>query len=587
MLTETPVKTFERIALCLSGGGYRASAFHFGAIDMLDEIKLLDSVKMLSTASGGTITGVAYALSKIEGKPFGEFFSSLKIFLEDVNVVEETLKRSCEILDKDKDAEISLIRLAAGIYEEKLFGQEKKDFGIFLDAIDKPFKELIFNSTELNLGNSFRFRASRRSKAVIGNQNFSLSVSKPVAAKIRLGDIVAASSCFPGVFDPFIFPDDFHFDDPAQVRAALKSGFKHEGKDVSLPLMDGGIFDNQGVDSILMANEKEKGAAPADPIDLFIISDSNPLNEDLFPAPMPTRKIPYLSADYTENPLLQVTTGLANKFRRLANFTIIISFMVLLVAAICLGYMGTFIYGNWNAIFQNTLNAIFTYLVPASIVLAVAVLSVAAIVALFWVKKWIFKAETFIDEHNEFSFGNTPFSLWVFVKKLTLTGLVRLGEARVRSSLALLTDVFLKRVRNLGTKVIMGNPDFSRLVAFNYITDLDSDTNRPQLWSDDAELKPSLEMSETAAMAGKYPTNLWFDSKEDLERVIMTGQMTVCLSILKYLWTRWHIDSENNPNLPRPNSPDSQFNALYTTVRGKWMEFKTGRRTSYERIAPE
>jgi hypothetical protein len=34
---------------------YRAAAFHLGMIDMLDELEMLDKVKMLSTASGGTI----------------------------------------------------------------------------------------------------------------------------------------------------------------------------------------------------------------------------------------------------------------------------------------------------------------------------------------------------------------------------------------------------------------------------------------------------------------------------------------------------------------------------------------------------
>jgi predicted acylesterase/phospholipase RssA len=585
MSPETQQKTFERIALCLSGGGYRASAFHFGSIDMLDELGLLDNIKMLSTASGGTITAVAYALSKVEGRPFEEFFTSFKTFLGEVNVVKEALDRSCDTLDQNKDAEISLVRFAAEIYQEKLFKNEKKDLGIFIDAVDKPFEELIFNSVELNLGNSFRFRASHRPAALIGNQSFNLSTTKDIARKILLGDIIAASSCFPGVFDPFIFPDDFHFDAPAEVKRSLKSGFKDGDKNISLPIMDGGIFDNQGVDSILMANEKDKNGEPVyDPIDVFVISDSNPLNEDLFPAPMPTRKIPYLSAGYTESPLLEVTTNLAKRVRWWANLFILGAFILLAAGVACLVSMGQFVSQNYAQIVKGIPGTILSHAVAAGIVLGVSLACIAALFILFWLKKRVSRAQGFINDHNDFTFGTSSFGLWVFIKKLTLTGLVRILEGRVRSSLALLTDVFLKRVRSLGTKVLLSDPAMNRLVAFNYINDLDTSVHRPQLWIDDGDLKPSPEMSRISEKAGHYQTNLWFDSTEDLEGLIMSGQMVICLSILKQLWARWRIDVTANAALPKPSSPDSEFNALYTKVKEKWMEFKTGKRTSYRRI---
>ena len=62
---------FERIALCCSGGGYRAASFHLGAMAYLHKLKfegrpLLENVKAISTVSGGTITGVVYALQNFE-----------------------------------------------------------------------------------------------------------------------------------------------------------------------------------------------------------------------------------------------------------------------------------------------------------------------------------------------------------------------------------------------------------------------------------------------------------------------------------------------------------------------------------------
>jgi hypothetical protein len=55
MTTETtPAAPFGTIALCISGGGYRASTYGLGTIDMLDLLGLLDDVMLISTVSGGT-----------------------------------------------------------------------------------------------------------------------------------------------------------------------------------------------------------------------------------------------------------------------------------------------------------------------------------------------------------------------------------------------------------------------------------------------------------------------------------------------------------------------------------------------------
>ena len=52
----------SRFGLALSGGGYRAAAFHLGTLKKLDELGLLQKVDVLSTISGGSITGAAYCL---------------------------------------------------------------------------------------------------------------------------------------------------------------------------------------------------------------------------------------------------------------------------------------------------------------------------------------------------------------------------------------------------------------------------------------------------------------------------------------------------------------------------------------------
>src|SRR6266446_1001677 len=54
---NTSITTLEDgIALCLSGGGYRAMIFHLGALIRLNEIGLLQKLSRVSSVSGGSIT---------------------------------------------------------------------------------------------------------------------------------------------------------------------------------------------------------------------------------------------------------------------------------------------------------------------------------------------------------------------------------------------------------------------------------------------------------------------------------------------------------------------------------------------------
>src|SRR5271156_2598981 len=53
----------DGIALCLSGGGYRAMLFHAGAIWRLNELALLKKINLVSSVSGGSITSGALAVA--------------------------------------------------------------------------------------------------------------------------------------------------------------------------------------------------------------------------------------------------------------------------------------------------------------------------------------------------------------------------------------------------------------------------------------------------------------------------------------------------------------------------------------------
>ena len=51
------------IALCLSGGGYRAALFHLGAIRRLNEFGILSRLAIISSVSGGSILNGVLAAS--------------------------------------------------------------------------------------------------------------------------------------------------------------------------------------------------------------------------------------------------------------------------------------------------------------------------------------------------------------------------------------------------------------------------------------------------------------------------------------------------------------------------------------------
>ena len=54
------VTTFPKVGLALSGGGYRAAAFHLGTLKKLHDMELLQEIDIISTISGGSITGACY-----------------------------------------------------------------------------------------------------------------------------------------------------------------------------------------------------------------------------------------------------------------------------------------------------------------------------------------------------------------------------------------------------------------------------------------------------------------------------------------------------------------------------------------------
>lgn len=560
---------FGNIGLCLSGGGYRAATYGLGTIDMLELLGLLDEVKLMSTVSGGTFTGVTYALSVADGKSYGTYYNEFFAFLKTTNCVRFALDELYSPTAAAGRNDVSLIRAAADVYDTRLFDKRGRKFSDLQSIVGdgKRFLELIHNATEFRLGNSFRFRASHDPEVFAGNGDF--LVSKEIAADIPLADVVAASSCFPGAFEPIRFPEDFLWaQGVSAVQEELKkdvatgagmkpSGFR-TGNDecLSLPLMDGGIYDNQGITNAVEADR----TAGKPFIDLFLICDTSPRDEDMLKYPEPDEQAGWLTMD-------MLFWGAAGLF-----------LFALVSAGMLIYYLSAAV--NLNRL--SWLQIIFQFISP-----------IALFIILAGILGWIYDL---FRKNKVVVVSGVKFNLWPVAKKLSLPDVINMIKARFTSLGTMAGDIFMKRIRSLEYDNVMDSTRKSK-VSFDLIYEMNPATDPTELWALDPDLEPTPEMKELSACAEAFPTTLWFPNT-DTEPIILEeglkvkvctekhpdrprtliacGQCTTCFSLLKYLWLPWlDGDKKPAPDLPKPNDPASPYFEIYTGMKKVWERLKT------------
>lgn len=261
------------IALCLSGGGYRAAMFHLGVMTYLNEVRstdgsrLLDHVHTITCISGGALPGLLYVVGEKEGKDRTETFRTLYHLLHDNNLGEILVKR----FNEESPKGISLIKVLADVYDDIFF--HGKLFKDILESMSwDGIHHFAADATDFELGKPFRFQATPEINdperkvpyGMIGNWHHRISYEN--AKHIRLADIMAATSCFPLVFEPIVYPDDFKGDI-----------IKKEISGTSFLLMDGGMIDNHGIDPVIHA--KEHLSHMEREIGTYILSDGVNVND--------------------------------------------------------------------------------------------------------------------------------------------------------------------------------------------------------------------------------------------------------------------------------------------------------------------
>ncbi|HEY0385660.1 MAG TPA: patatin-like phospholipase family protein [Pyrinomonadaceae bacterium] len=523
--SDTP---FKEIALTLSGGGYRAAAFHLGTVDCLKRLGLLDNVTMLSTVSGGTITGMMYAVSVTEGRSYQDFYDRLYSLLLKTDVIKKALDSLYTIPGADKT--LSLIRSAAQVYADDIFGDQT--LALLYTPAQSRFKELIFNATEFRTGNSFRFQRSQSVDAVIGNAL--VPINRDVALQSRLADILAASSCFPGGFEPLRFPDDFQWlagNDLAAIRQMLGPDFKDKnGQATNVALMDGGIYDNQGLEGILLASKRRADTK----LDLLIVSDTNQRNDSIYQSPKQERK-----GRLTLNGLSWIMQ--------------LIMVLSILTAAAVLRQLIKTLHDSglsfFEFIYRQPSDFIYLHLMP--LLLAAAVGGTLS---------WAFSAAS---RNKEVKIEGANFKLWPIVRRLTIPDLLDLLRLRFDSLMAITSYIFMKRIRALNLSGLMEDPDLRNDVLFNVLYEME--LNHPKLVGKDPETEPTNALKQVAARAEAVETKLWVTNQQELNNLIACGQATTCFNILKFLWEKRTAEMQ---------AKSGPLYALYLDALKLWKELK-------------
>jgi NTE family protein len=213
----------DGIALCLSGGGFRAMLFHAGTLWRLSELGLLDELKRISSVSGGSIASGQLALAWPVAP--GDFEKRVVDPLRDL--ASHTVDVRAAIVGLLLPG-TTIAEQAAAIYKRRLFGGKTLQ-----DLPDEP--RFIFNATNLATGVLWRF-----SKPYMGDYRVGL-IERPT---VEIATAVGASAAFPPPLSPLRLklPDTGWNLEGAQL--ADKPEFRKE-----LALSDGGVYDNLGLET--------------------------------------------------------------------------------------------------------------------------------------------------------------------------------------------------------------------------------------------------------------------------------------------------------------------------------------------------
>lgn len=591
---------FEAICLSLSGGGFRSAAFSLGNLSYLNHIvyhdhPLAHRVTTITTASGGTFPGLRYALDQYRGAPFESTFQKTFDWLLNTNVFEEAISniRNPEVWASYSKKRQSLINGAAVLYQESLFDNESLE--VFLSKPEDelpPLRTFIGTSTEFKEGLHFRLAWSRvpESKILFGTWRWDLNfpktahshakgISPEALAEIRLGDIAATSSAFPGAFEPISFPDDFIPEKGDCLAATVSSELRQEielkteqlkslkkaatpdrgaireknqeiqqQRDICNPptaLMDGGILDNQGLGAAFYAEKKLGKAKPYH--SLFFVADN----------------ASYFVNDFVfEKPTNGKNWGPHHWLRAIqlgTSFILVVGLVLLfsnqLVGGISLTTLGSLFAGG-----------------------------------LIFTSQWIrSRAKDTLENQNLKSY-------WKQLVRLPLPLLDRFIKERAQSIFLMVEQVFLKQIRSLYQDQLYSDDQYRnrRLISHLYLfLKPNTGTNQTPEYKRIIKNKATLAMlekgetldlvHEVVSDAYSMPLTLWFSESEKAlalpQKLVATGQITACAMLIHHLVTvgvpvPGQLPVADTPFTTYAPTEQAELSALLSRLLEDWQQFK-------------
>lgn len=237
MPADDSTETQGEIALCLSGGGYRAMLFHLGALQRLNELGYVQKLSRVSSVSGGSIT------AGVLGMNWGnlKFVDSVATNFDDEvvapiqNLAGKTIDIWGGIFSITQLSRFSNRIVAA--YRKYLFKNRTLQ-NLPLQPKDGPPEgpRFVINATNLQSGALWRFSQPYMRDYQVGG------VCKP---EVELAVAVAASSAFPPVLSPVwlkLKPEDYFVIGPEGKRDPRLL--------TKVVLTDGGVYDNLGLEAV-------------------------------------------------------------------------------------------------------------------------------------------------------------------------------------------------------------------------------------------------------------------------------------------------------------------------------------------------
>jgi NTE family protein len=216
-----PAEPHDGLALCLSGGGYRAMLFHVGALWRLNELGFLARLDRISSVSGGSITAALLGLRW----PVGSFEDEV------VKPLRALASRTIDV-----QAVIAGVLLPGVTVNERIAASLRRRLlgdATLQNLPDRP--RVVINATSLQSGALFRF-----SKPFLWDYR----VGQVPNPELSLATAVAASAALP----PYLSPAILRFPAGAFAEGSGED-LQREPYTRRVVLTDGGVYDNLGLET--------------------------------------------------------------------------------------------------------------------------------------------------------------------------------------------------------------------------------------------------------------------------------------------------------------------------------------------------